>query len=61
MIKPFKITKKHLDKYNELSKYDLGLYAIKVRDEQPLLVYETKHVAQKAYEYFKKNFKTDKI
>ena len=60
MLKPFKITKQHLKKYEELSKYDIGLYAIKVRDEQPLMVYETKHIAKKAYEYFEKNFKTDK-
>ncbi len=57
MIRPFKITRKHLNKYKELSSYDLGLYAIKVRKEQPLLVYETLHVASKAYEYFEKMLK----
>ena len=61
MLKPFKITRKHLNKYKELSAYDLGMYAIQVRPEQPLLVYETVHIASKAYEYFVKNFKTDKI
>ena len=57
MLKPFKITKKHLDEYPELEKADVGLYAIKIRKEQPLMLYETKHIAQKAYEYFRKNFK----
>ena len=54
MIKPFKITKKHLDKYEELSPYDLGMYAIQVNPDQPLLVYETVQIAFKAYEYFHK-------
>ena len=60
MLKPFKITKKHLDKYEELSKYDLGMYAIKVRKKQPLMVYETIHIARKAYEYFEELLKLDK-
>ncbi len=54
MLKPFKITRRHLVKYEELSTCDLGMYAIKVRPEQPLLVYETIHIAIKAYEYFEK-------
>lgn len=54
MIKPFKITKRHINKYEELSTYDLGMYAIQVRSEQPLMVYETMHIAKKAYEYFEK-------
>tara|TARA_R100001594_G_scaffold138720_1_gene182524 strand:+ start:397 stop:579 length:183 start_codon:yes stop_codon:yes gene_type:complete len=60
MIKPFKITRKHLSKYEELSVYDLGLYAIRVRPEQPLMVYETIQVASKAYDYFEKMLKKDK-
>tara|TARA_Y100001973_G_C5105288_1_gene284806 strand:- start:118 stop:297 length:180 start_codon:yes stop_codon:yes gene_type:complete len=54
MLRPFKITKNHLTEFEELSVYDVGMYAIKVRPEQPLLVYETKHIASKAYEYFSK-------
>ena len=54
MIRPFKIMRKHLSEYEELSTCDLGLYAIQVKTEQPLLVYETIHVASKAYEYFEK-------
>ena len=54
MLRPFKITKKHLSEFEELSTYDVGMYAIKVRPEQPLLVYETKQIASKAYEYFSK-------
>jgi hypothetical protein len=54
MIRPFKITKKHLNEYKELSSYDLGMYAIRVKDDQPLLVYETKLIATKAYKYFEK-------
>ena len=54
MLRPFMITKTHLNKFQELSTHDLGLYAIQVRPEQPLLVYENLHVASKAYEYFDK-------
>lgn len=57
MLKPFKITKNHLNEYPELERGDVGLYAIKIRNEQPLMLYETKQIAQKAYEYFRKNFK----
>lgn len=57
MLKPFKITTKHVLEYPELEKADVGLYAIKIQAEQPLMLYETKQIAQKAYEYFKKNFK----
>jgi len=57
MLKPFKVTKNHLSEYPELERGDVGLYAIKVRKEQPLMLYETKQIAQKAYEYFRKNFK----
>ena len=57
MLKPFKVTKNHLSEYPELECGDVGLYAIKVRQEQPLMLYETKQIAQKAYEYFRKNFK----
>ena len=54
MLNPFKFTRKHLTEYDELPSQDIGLYAIKVRDEQPLLVYETEHIARKAFEYFAK-------
>lgn len=60
MLRPFKIKAKHLGEFPELEKSDLGLYAIRVHEEQPLMLYETKHIATKAYEYFKKNFKSDK-
>jgi len=59
MIRPFKITKKHLGKYEELSNYDLGMYAIQVRPEQPLMVYETIQIAVKAYSYFQNIIKKD--
>ena len=49
MLKPFKITKKHIAEFSELDKSDVGLYAIKVRQEQPLMLYETKQIAQKAW------------
>ena len=52
MIKPFKVTRKHLSKYKELSTYDHGMYAIQVRPGQPLMVYETIQIASKAYKYF---------
>ncbi len=57
MIKPFKINKKHLEEFPELESVDIGLYAIKIREGQPLMIYETKQIANKAYEYFKKNFR----
>jgi hypothetical protein len=60
MIRPFKITKKHLGKYEELSNCDLGMYAIQVRPEQPLLVYESIQIATKAYNYFQNINKKDK-
>ena len=56
MIKPFKIKNKHLEEFPELHTSDVGLYAIRVKEDQELMLYETKSVADKAYEYFK-NFK----
>ena len=57
MLKPFKIKTKHLQEYPELDKSDVGLYAIRVKEGQELMVYENKSIADKAYEYFSKNFK----
>ena len=57
MIKPFKIKTKHLKEYPELHTSDVGLYAIRVKEGQDLMIYESKSVADKAYEYFSKNFK----
>ena len=60
MLRPFKITKKHLKDFPELDSGDVGLYAIRVKEGQELMLYENKHIASKAYEYFSKNFKPDK-
>ncbi len=57
-IKPFKIKRKHLEQYPELHKSDVGMYAFQISDEQGLMMYETEQVANKAFEYFQKNFKT---
>ena len=57
MLRPFKIKKQHLNKFPELEESDIGLYAIRVKEGQELMLYETKHIADKAYEYFSKNFK----
>ena len=57
MLRPFKIKKQHLNKFPELEECDIGLYAIRVKEDQELMLYETKHIADKAYEYFSKNFK----
>ena len=57
MLKPFKIKKQHLGEFPELEEMDVGLYAIRINENQELMLYETKHIAQKAYEYFIKNFK----
>ncbi len=57
MLKPFKVKKEHLEQFSELTHDDVGLYAIRIRENQDLMLYETKHIANKAYNYFKKNFK----
>ena len=53
----FKITNKHISEYRELDYYDVGLYAVKLSDDKELMVYETKAIANKALEYFKKSFR----
>ena len=53
----FKITSKHITEYSELEYHDLGLYAVKIADDREVMVYETKAVAKKALEYFRKSFK----
>ena len=53
----FKITNKHIKQYEELEYHDLGLYAVKLSDDREVMVYETKAVAEKALEYFRKSFK----
>ena len=53
MLKPFKITKQHLKEYRYLDESDIGLYAIQAKEDQELMLYETKQLAAKAYEYFK--------
>jgi hypothetical protein len=57
MLKPFKVTKKHLAEYPYLDREDIGMYAIRIKEEQELMLYETKQIASKAFEYFQKNFK----
>ena len=53
----FKITNKHIKKYDELEYYDLGSYGIKISDDREVMVYETKAIAEKALAYFRKTFK----
>ena len=60
MLKPFKIKASHLNKYPELDRSDIGLYAIRVREGQDLMIYETQYIADKAYSYFEKMLKSDK-
>ena len=48
----FKITKKHVEKYQELEEYDVGYYGVKVYDRE-ILIYESMAIAQKALEYFR--------
>ena len=59
-IKPFKIKSKHLEQYPELHRSDVGMYAFQISDEQGLMMYETEQVANKAFEYFQKNFKASR-
>ena len=57
MIKPFRIKTKHLKEFPELHADDVGMYAIRAKEDQDLMIYENKRVAQKAFEYFSKYFK----
>ena len=52
----FKITREHLHSHNELSDEDLGMYGVKIEGKE-IMVYESKAIAKKAYEYFKKIWK----
>lgn len=52
----FKITREHINNYAELSDEDMGMYAVKVKGKE-IMVYETKAIAKKAHEYFKKMWK----
>ena len=57
----FKIRNKHIEQYEELNYYDVGLYGIKLSDDKEIMVYETKAVAKKALDYFKKSCYTHPI
>ena len=57
MIKPFKIKTTHLKQFPELEQGDVGMYAIRVSEDQELMLYETEQIAYKAYQYFRSNFK----
>ena len=56
MLKPFKIKREHLSQYPELEASDIGMFAIRTKDDRDLMLYETKQIAQNAYEYFSKHF-----
>jgi len=60
MLRPFKIKTSHLRDYPELAASDVGLYAIRVKEDQELMIYENKFIANKAYNYFEKMLKSDK-
>ena len=52
----FKITREHVNTHEELSGEDIGMYAIKIEGRE-IMVYESKAIATKAHEYFKKMWK----
>jgi len=54
----FKITKKHVEKYQELEEYDVGYYGVKVYDRE-ILIYESMVVAKKALAYFQKSLRKE--
>lgn len=53
----FKIKKKHIEQFAELDTWDLGSYGLKISDDREVMVYESKAIAEKALQYFKKTFK----
>ena len=57
---PFKITKTIIERFDTLDRRDLGYYGI-VLPHSPAepLIYESKHIAKKAYTYFKKVWKLE--
>ena len=56
-IKPFKITRRHLSKYNNLDTSCLGLYGFQIKGQGDVLAYENKAVAEKALKYFRTMWK----
>jgi len=60
LVNPFKITKSIVERFDTLDRRDLGCYAILLPSspDEPL-VYETIHVAQKSWSWFKKMWKID--
>jgi len=53
----FKIKKKHVDEFTELDTWDVGSYGLKLANDREVMVYESKAIAEKALQYFKKSFK----
>ena len=56
---PFKITKTILERFDMLDRRDLGCYAILLPSSPTPLVYETVHIANKSWAFFKKTWKLD--
>ncbi len=54
---PFKITKSIVERFPSLDRGDLGFYGIILPHNDEPMIYETKNIAVKAYEYFKKTWK----
>lgn len=57
---PFKITKTIVERFPSLGRSDIGYYGILLPHcpTEPM-VYETKHIAEKSWSYFKKTWKID--
>ena len=57
---PFKITKTIVERFDSLSRSDIGCYGILLpHSPTDPMVYETKHIADKSWSYFKKTWKLD--
>ena len=56
---PFKITKTILERFPGLDKRDLGLYGILLPHVEDPMIYESKPIALKAYDFFKKSWKLE--
>ncbi len=57
---PFKITKRIVERFETLDKSDIGCYGILLPHcPTDPMVYETKHIADRSWIYFKKTWNLD--
>tara|TARA_R100001126_G_C4738591_1_gene107311 strand:+ start:153 stop:359 length:207 start_codon:yes stop_codon:yes gene_type:complete len=56
---PFKITKSIVEMFPDLDRRDIGSYGIVLPHQDEVMTYENKHIAVKAYAWFKKAWNLD--